>query len=73
MGGSKFYGVNIYVQQPLLAGGLGVLTQEKFRNMKCSRSDSRPTEGYRPSCSYRAVITWVYIEFVNWGVRNFMV
>ena len=33
MGGSKFYGVNIYGLQPLLAGG-------KFRNMKCSRSDS---------------------------------
>ena len=40
-GGSKFYGVNIYGYQRLLAGGLGVLPQ--FRNMKCSRSDSRPT------------------------------
>ena len=30
MGLSKFVGVNIYRQQPLLAGGLGVLPQEKF-------------------------------------------
>ena len=30
MGGSKFYGVNIYGYQPLLAGGLGVLPQENL-------------------------------------------
>ena len=30
MGDSKFYGVNIYGQQPLLAGGLGVLPQENL-------------------------------------------
>ena len=30
MGGSKFYGVNIYGYQPFLAGGLGVLPQENF-------------------------------------------
>ena len=28
MGGLNFYGVNIDGQQPLLAGGLGVLPQE---------------------------------------------
>ena len=32
MGGSKFYGVNIYGHQSLLGG---------VRNMKCSRSDFR--------------------------------
>ena len=42
-GGLKFYGVNIYGYQPLLAGGLGVLPEENLENMKCSRSDSRPT------------------------------
>ena len=28
-----------------LAGGLGVLPHENFEILKCSRSDSRPTEG----------------------------
>ena len=46
---------------------LGGYPPRKFRNMKCSRSDSRPTLGYRPLYSYRAVMTWVYIGFVNGG------
>ena len=44
MGGSKFAGVNIYGQQPLLAGGLGS-SPRKLRQIKCSRSDSRPIIG----------------------------
>ena len=43
MGGSKFYGVNIYGHQSLLGGG-GV-PPKIFRNMKCSRSDFRPILG----------------------------
>ena len=51
MGGSKFDGMLIYGWQSLLLGGLGVLPQEHFRNMKCSRSDSRPILGLlRVSC-----------------------
>ena len=45
-------------------GGFVGPPPRKFRNMKCSRSDSY---GYRPLYSYRAVITWVYIGFVNGG------
>ena len=39
MGGSKFYGVNIYGRNSL-CGGFGGPPPRKFRNMKCSRSDS---------------------------------
>ena len=35
--------------------------QERFQ------AYSMPTQGYRPLYSYRAVITWVYIGFVNRG------
>ena len=41
MGGSKFYGVNIYGHQSLLGG----VPPKFFRNMKCSRSDFRPILG----------------------------
>ena len=37
MGGSKFYGVNIYGYNLSLGGGP---PPRKLRNMKCSRSDS---------------------------------
>ena len=51
MGDSKVYSVNIYGYVPLLAGGFGGPPPRKFRNMKCSRSDSRPILGLlRVSC-----------------------
>ena len=59
MGDSKFYDVNIYGQQPLLAGGLGIY---KFRNMKCSRSDSRPILGL-----LRAIDRYTVIERLSHG------
>ena len=43
----------------------------KFRNMKCSRSDSRPILGLLRAIDRYTVterfITWVYIGFVNRG------
>ena len=45
MGGSKFYGVNIYGHQSLLGGGVGGAPPKKNINMKCSRSDFRPILG----------------------------
>ena len=51
-------------------GGLGVLPQENYRNMKCSRSDSWPILGLLRAIDRYTVterLTWVYIGFVNGG------
>ena len=48
MGGSKFYGIYLWVAiLSFLHGGFGGAPPRKlFRNMKCSRSDSRPILAY---------------------------
>ena len=40
MGGGKFHGVNIYGVGTYPCGGFGGPPPRKFRNMKCSMSDS---------------------------------
>ena len=57
-------------------GGVGVLPQENFKNMKCSRSDFRPILGILRAIDRYTVTERLYhgcYRICKWGVRNCMV